>query len=125
MPHTCRSQMPIGIGSVGWTAPARTVICIAKFGYSFEDLVGAPQDRGRDCQPECGRCLQVDSKLVMGRLFDRQIARRGAVENLRDVMRHSTPQLGTVWAIAQQTAGMRRLGEFADRRQPRFKREPG
>ena len=58
---------------------------------SLDDLVGARQDRGRDRQPECGRCLQVDSKLVMGRLFDRQIARCGAVEYLRDVMRHSTP----------------------------------
>ena len=57
----------------------------------LDHLIGAGEDRGRDRQAQRVGGLQIDGKSVMGRLFDRQIARCGAVEYLRDVMRHSTP----------------------------------
>ena len=47
----------------------------------FDDLVGAGEQRLRHGEAQRLRGLQVDGKLVMGRLFDRQIAGCGALKN--------------------------------------------
>jgi hypothetical protein len=52
---------------------------------SFDDLVGAGKDRGRDGEAErCGR-LEVDDKLEGGRLLHRQISGLGSRENAADI----------------------------------------
>ena len=60
---------------------------------SFDDLVGAAEDRLGNRQPErlCG--LQVHGKFVVRGLLDRQIARRRASEDLGDEVRCAAPQL--------------------------------
>src|SRR5579872_335812 len=57
------------------SASTRLVRFVPKPGYgpSFDHLVGAREQRGRDCQAERLRGLEVDHKIKLGRLFDRQI----------------------------------------------------
>jgi hypothetical protein len=47
----------------------------------LDHLVGACEQRGRDGEAERLRGLDIDDKLEFGRLFDRQIAGIGALEN--------------------------------------------
>jgi hypothetical protein len=51
---------------------------------SLYDLIGAAEDRSRDRQAERPGSLEIDDKLEIGRLLDRQIGRLGALEDLSD-----------------------------------------
>jgi hypothetical protein len=48
---------------------------------SFHYLVGAGEQRRRHLDPERLRSLEVDEKLKLGRLMDRQVRRLGAGKN--------------------------------------------
>src|SRR5207244_498343 len=50
---------------------------------SFDHLVGPQYHARRDCQTERLSSLQIKYKLILGGLFNRQISRLGAFENLR------------------------------------------
>jgi hypothetical protein len=52
---------------------------------SFDYVVGADQDRGRDRQTERFRRSRIDHKLELGRLLDRQVCGMGAIQDLVDV----------------------------------------
>src|SRR6516164_2753996 len=60
---------------------------------SFDDLVGAGEDRWRDRQAGLLRCLQVDHQLEFGRLLDRQVSWTFAPQDLVDVSGGAAPQL--------------------------------
>ena len=48
---------------------------------SFNDIVGAGEDRRRDREAERVGGLEIDDELEFGRLLDRQIGRFGALED--------------------------------------------
>src|SRR5215469_5795615 len=52
---------------------------------SFDDLVGAQQNRLRDRQAERLGGLEIDHQLEFGRLLDRKIGGLGDFEDLSDV----------------------------------------
>src|SRR6516164_1640508 len=79
---------------------------------SFDDLVGAQEDRWRDRQAERLSSLEIDHQLEFCRLLDRQIGRLGAVENFSDVNADLAMDRRKAGAIADQTAS---LGVYAPR----------
>jgi hypothetical protein len=46
---------------------------------SFDDLVGADHDRWRHCEVRGLGCLEIDHKLELGRLLDRDVGRLRAL----------------------------------------------
>ena len=81
-------------------------------GHSFDDLVGAGEDRRRDREAACICSLEIDHQLEFCRLLDRQIGRLGAVENFSDVDADLAMDRRKAGAIADQTAS---LGVYAPR----------
>jgi hypothetical protein len=55
--------------------------CTAVTPHSFDDLVGAQQDRGRQGQAEQLGGLKIDDHFELGRLLDRQLTGLGALQN--------------------------------------------
>ena len=53
---------------------------------SFDQLIGAQQERFRDRQPEPFGGGQIDDEIELGRLFNRKLARLGAAQDLVDVV---------------------------------------
>src|SRR5215211_5479679 len=48
---------------------------------SFDHFIGALLQPCRDFKAECLRCPEAHDQLELGRLYDRQVARLGALEN--------------------------------------------
>src|SRR5262249_22578589 len=53
---------------------------------SFDQLIGAQQERFRDRQPEPLGGGQIDDEIELDRLFNRKLARLGAAQDLVDVV---------------------------------------
>jgi hypothetical protein len=72
---------------------------------SFDDLVGAGEDRWRNRYAQHLRGLEVDHQLECRRLLDRQIGRRGARENPADIGPGPTIGADGALSIADQATG--------------------
>src|ERR1700732_2720391 len=97
----------------GWrrTAPARG----PTRRVSFDDLVGAGEDRLRHGEAERLGGLEIDHQLEGGRLLHRQIGRLGAVEDLSGVNADLAIYADEARPIADQPAGRGELAPFIDR----------
>ncbi len=85
-------------------------------GQSFDDLVGAGEDRRRDRQAERRGSLEIDDQLEGGRLLDWQISGLGALENPAGVDASLARISGEARSIADQAAGRGELAPPVDRR---------
>src|SRR5207237_1095628 len=77
---------------------------------SFDHLVGAQQDRGRDGEAERLGGLEIENRLERGRLLHRQVAGLGALENPRDTAARQAIGGAEARSVAHQAA---RRDEFA------------
>jgi hypothetical protein len=82
----------------------------------FNDLVGAGEDRWRDCQPERLRSFEIDHQLEGRRLRNRQIGRLGTLQNSPGVNAGLAKESVGVGAIAHQAAGRYKYRVPIDRR---------
>src|SRR5262249_55414478 len=71
--------------------------------FSLDYFVDNQQKFTGQCQSECLGSLEVDDEFVLGRLFDRQIGRFGALENLCHIGRAVPERLGADCPIGHQT----------------------
>src|SRR5450631_2358803 len=71
-------------------------------GPSLNHFVGAQQYRLRNREAERLRCLEVDDKVELGRLLDRQVGRIGALENLVHIASGATEKVSKVRSIGHQ-----------------------
>ena len=55
-----------------------------RLAHLFDHLVGAEQERFRDCQPEGLGGRQIDDEIESGRLLDRDVGGLCAAQNLVD-----------------------------------------
>src|SRR3954465_15318721 len=76
---------------------------------SFDHLVGAEKYRGRHSNAEQLRGLQIDHKLELGRLFDRQVRRLRTLENLIGENGGPTIKISKVGPVGQKEARFRKL----------------
>src|SRR5262249_26463974 len=84
---------------------------------SLDHLVGEGEQLVGNLEAERLGSHDTDDQLVLGRLFDRQVAWLCASENGRHVMRPGAAiGIGVACAIAYQTAGQNKLTNAADRR---------
>src|SRR6266436_10168371 len=79
-------------------------------GVSFDDLIGAGEDRWRDGQAESLGGVEIDDQLEGRRLLDWQIGGLGALENPAGVDASLARISGEARSIADQAAGR---GELA------------
>src|SRR6478736_9598327 len=95
-------------------------LCLA---HSFDHLIGAGDQSGRDFKTKCFGGFKVDDQLVFGWLLDRQIAGRFALENTINVRRCSLEQIDYVWSITDESAGLCEQVEWIDRRKSKLSRK--
>src|SRR5262245_25519404 len=88
-------------------------------------LVGAPEDRRWDRQPERTRGLQIDDELELGRLLDWQLGRSGPLEDLVDVHGGAPPLVVHIRRIAHQAADHHVVPVSECGRQPMLQCEVG
>src|SRR5260370_17367772 len=74
-------------------------------GGSFDDLVGAGEDRWRHTEAERLGGLEIDHQLEFSRLLDRQVSGLRALEALPDVNADLAIDRGEVRSIAVHAAG--------------------
>src|SRR5215469_17617673 len=74
--------------------------------YLFDHLVRNGQHVGRDGEAESAGGLQVDGKIELGGLNDRQIGRLGTVEDSPCIVTNLTIRARNVGAVAHQAAGL-------------------
>src|SRR5262245_50739066 len=92
-------------------------------GASLDHLVSEREQIIGDFDAERLRGLEVDHRLELGRLMDRQLRGVGALENSRGVDAVLAVTLGDAHTVAQQSARDRILAKLVDRRQPLSRRE--
>src|SRR5439155_4418206 len=90
---------------------------------SFDDLVGAGEDRRRDRQAERRGSLEIDDQLECGWLLHRQIGWLGTLEDLPDVNADLTPCAGEARSIADQAARCGEIAKLVDRRNGMARRQ--
>jgi hypothetical protein len=73
---------------------------------SFDDFVGACEQRRWQIDAERPGGLQIDDKLKLGRLRDRQIGRLGALENFAGVNADLANTVSDVGSVAHQPASL-------------------
>src|SRR6266446_9957590 len=84
-------------------------------GGSFDDLVGAGEDRWRHGEAERLGGLEIDDQLESRRLLDRQISRLLALEDLSDVNAEPVKGGREAGSIADQAAGFGEPAPLIDR----------
>jgi hypothetical protein len=67
--------------------------------HSFDDLVGAGKQRSWNGYAERFRRGQIDCKIELGRLLDREITGLGPTQNLIDKLGCAPEQVWIVWPI--------------------------
>lgn len=77
--------------------------------HLLKDLVGSDEYGLRDREPERLRGLQVDDEFKLGGLLDREVGGLGALEDLVDVERRSSCQLGPACSVREESTGLGKL----------------
>jgi putative ABC transport system substrate-binding protein len=70
----------------------------------FDHLVGGGDQGLRECQAQCLSRLEINDKIKLCGLFDRQIRWLRALQYLVHVCRTTPKEVGVAWAIGHQTA---------------------
>src|SRR6266436_3248205 len=83
---------------------------------SFDDLVGAGEDRWRHGEAEGLGGAEIDDQLECGRLLDRQIGRLGALEDPSGVNADLAKYSGEARSIGDKAAGRDEFTQVIDRR---------
>src|SRR5215472_8970725 len=83
-------------------------------GGSFDDLVGAGEQQGRNGQAERFGRFEIDNQLELGRLLDRQIGGLLAFQNPSGVNAELTKNNSQARSIADQAAGSSELAPLVD-----------
>src|SRR3954462_12740852 len=84
-------------------------LCLA---HSFDHLVGAREQRGRNFKAEYPRGLSIDDHLERRRLNDRQVRGFGALEDAAGICAGLTISIRNVASVGHQPAG---FGKFTRR----------
>src|SRR5262249_35433443 len=90
---------------------------------SFNDLVGACEERRRHYESECFGSLEIDSEVKLGRKLDWQVRRLGTIEYLPHIATPQTIDFHKIWPIAQHSAGFDKLTPLEGCRQPMARSE--
>src|SRR6266700_6332621 len=85
---------------------------------SFDQLVGAGEQRGRHGEPESAGGLQVDGKLEFGWSLDGKVGWLGALKDAIHVRGRAPEDIGGIWSVTHQHAFGGGLSQRANRRQP-------
>src|SRR5215217_7166947 len=83
---------------------------------SFDHFIGALLQPCRDFKAECLRCPEAHDQLELGRLYDRQVARLGALENSASVDTRLAIGIRQAGAVADQAASSNVFAPDVDRR---------
>src|SRR5262249_49906797 len=102
----------VGLAPTGKAPPCHG----ARGKRSFDHLVGASEDRGRDRQAECLGGLEIDDQLECGPLLDWQIRGMGTFENLAGVNARLASGASEARPIGNQAADRRDFTPWVDRR---------
>src|SRR5262249_41521948 len=84
----------------------------------FDHLVGAPEQRGRQAEPERLARLEIDHQLKFDRKLNRKLARLFALEDAISVARRAAVTIETVISVGQQTAELREDAVWIDGGKP-------
>src|SRR5690349_24544957 len=85
---------------------------------SFDQLVGAREQRGRHGEAKGLRSFQTDDKLESRWLLDRQVSRIVTVQNLHNVGGGTPPKIGSASAVTCQSAHNYKFPELGKHGQP-------
>src|SRR5262245_55519676 len=101
----------------------RTSSCLlwAKSGHRailFDQLVAELEQSRRHCDAECFGRFEVDDKRELTRLFDRQISRFGALEDLVDIDRGALVHVFIARSVGHQASDLNKLLVCVHIRQP-------
>src|SRR6516165_10756249 len=90
---------------------------------SLNDLVSSRQQRFRDGEAEGLGGLEVDDKLKLGRLQDRQVGGLSAIENFAGIDASLTKTVRDVRSVAHQPAGYDEITDRIRRRNTLARRQ--
>src|SRR3954462_10171582 len=107
-PHVLSSCWPEQRRGLRWPASPRAerersrVQARETQGVSFDHLVGAGEERGRNGEAECFGRLQVEDKIKPSWLLDRDVARFRAAQDFINVVGGAPEQVRKVRSIGHQ-----------------------
>jgi hypothetical protein len=93
--------------------------------HLLNHLIRAQQQRCRNCDTQRLRSLEVDRKYVICRLFDREVSRLGASEDLVDIHGGVPVCLDNIHAVGEKPTGFDELFRAAYGGKPVLNGEPG
>src|SRR6266540_4216994 len=82
----------------------------------FDHLVGAREQRRRDFETKRTGRRQVDDKLELGGLYDREVGWLGALEDTTDITADLTMHLGQTRSVGHQPPDVRAFAHAIDGR---------